>query len=814
MNLGYFDDDNKEYVITTPRTPLPWINYLGCESFFRLISNTGGGYAFYKDAKLLRLTRYRYNNAPLDSNGHYFYINDNGCIWNPGWQPVQTELDSYECRHGLGYTTYKGSKNGIEAHVTSFVPIGANCELTRLSLNNTSDKSKTFSVYSYIEFCLWNAVDDMNNFQRTYSTGEVEIEPYKANSCIYHKTEYRERRNHYALCAVNSSCDGFDTDRDSFLGTYGSPQMPDAVAAKTSHNSKASGWNPVASFRKDITLKPNEKCQFIYMLGYIENPDDEKWEAPQKINKQRAKAMIDTYMTDEAFDNAFNRLKEHWNNLLSKYTLETSDDKLCRMVNIWNQYQCMVTFNMSRSASYYESGTGRGMGFRDSCQDLLGFVHLIPDAARQRILDIASTQFENGSAYHQYQPLTKQGNSDIGSGFNDDPLWLIAGTAAYLKETGDYSILDEMTPFDCNKENTAPLMEHLRRSFNFTTTHLGPHNLPLIGRADWNDCLNLNCFSTVPGESFQTTGPSEGPVAESVFIAGMYVKYGRDYEAICRHLGLDDEADAVCNHVNDMIKAVTESGWDGEWFLRAYDAAGEKVGSHECKEGQIFIEPQGFCVMAGIGTDNGLAVRALRSVKEKLDTKYGIVLLQPAYTSYHPELGEITSYPEGYKENAGIFCHNNPWISIAETVVGHGNRAFDVYKKICPAYLQDVSDLHKTESYVYSQMIAGIDAAHFGEAKNSWLTGTAAWTFTNISQYILGIRPEFDGLCIDPCIPDYMKEFSVKRTFRGAEYNIHIDNSSGSQKGLKSLIVNGKSVEGNIIPYDENIKKYDVTAVL
>ena len=814
MNLGYFDDDNKEYVITTPRTPLPWINYLGCESFFRLISNTGGGYAFYKDAKLLRLTRYRYNNAPLDSNGHYFYINDNGCIWNPGWQPVQTELDSYECRHGLGYTTYKGSKNGIEAHVTSFVPIGANCELTRLSLNNTSDKSKTFSVYSYIEFCLWNAVDDMNNFQRTYSTGEVEIEPYKANSCIYHKTEYRERRNHYALCAMNSSCDGFDTDRDSFLGTYGSPQMPDAVAAKTSHNSKASGWNPVASFRKDITLKPNEKCYFIYMLGYIENPDDEKWEAPQKINKQRAKAMIDTYMTDEAFDNAFNRLKEHWNNLLSKYTLETSDDKLCRMVNIWNQYQCMVTFNMSRSASYYESGTGRGMGFRDSCQDLLGFVHLIPDAARQRILDIASTQFENGSAYHQYQPLTKQGNSDIGSGFNDDPLWLIAGTAAYLKETGDYSILDEMTPFDCNKENTAPLMEHLRRSFNFTTTHLGPHNLPLIGRADWNDCLNLNCFSTVPGESFQTTGPSEGPVAESVFIAGMYVKYGRDYEAICRHLGLDDEADAVCNHVNDMIKAVTESGWDGEWFLRAYDAAGEKVGSHECKEGQIFIEPQGFCVMAGIGTDNGLAVRALRSVEEKLDTKYGIVLLQPAYTSYHPELGEITSYPEGYKENAGIFCHNNPWISIAETVVGHGNRAFDVYKKICPAYLQDVSDLHKTESYVYSQMIAGIDAAHFGEAKNSWLTGTAAWTFTNISQYILGIRPEFDGLCIDPCIPDYMKEFSVKRTFRGAEYNIHIDNSSGSQKGLKSLIVNGKSVEGNIITYDENIKKYDVTAVL
>ncbi|MCI6164603.1 MAG: glycosyl transferase [Lachnospira sp.] len=810
MNFGHFDDINKEYVITTPQTPLPWINYLGCESFFRLISNTGGGYAFYKDAKLMRLTRYRYNNAPLDSNGHYFYIKDGSTMWNPGWQPSQVSLDSYECRHGLGYTIYKGVKNGIEASVTALVPIGANCELSKLTLTNQSDETRSFSVYSYVEFCLWNAVEDMNNFQKNYSTGEVEIEPYNGNSCIYHKTEYRERRNHYAIHAVSTECSGFDTEREKFLGTYGSPASPQAVINQTSYNSVANGWQPVGSFRIDVTLKPGESRDYVYVLGYIENPADDKWEAPQKINKTKAKEMMDNFLSVSKFDEALAALKVYWNNLLSTYKLEASDDKLCRMVNIWNQYQCMVTFNMSRSASYFESGIGRGMGFRDSCQDLLGFVHLIPDKARQRILDIASTQFENGSAYHQYQPLTKKGNADIGSGFNDDPLWLIAGTAAYLKETGDYSILDVMTPFDSDTNNQAPLMEHLRRSFNFTTTHLGPHKLPLIGRADWNDCLNLNCFSTVPDESFQTAGASEGPVAESVFIAGMYVKYGRDYAEICRHIGLNDEADAADKHVDEMIDAVIKSGWDGDWFLRAYDASGKKVGSHECEEGQIFIEPQGFCVMAGIGVKEGLAKKALDSVKERLDTKYGIVLLQPAYTYYHLELGEISSYPEGYKENAGIFCHNNPWVSIAETVIGDGNRAFEIYKKICPAYLQEVSDLHRTEAYVYSQMIAGKDASRFGEAKNSWLTGTAAWTFTNVSQYILGIRPEFDGLCIDPCIPDTMTEFTVTREFRGATYHIHVNNAAKSQKGVKTLTVNGENINGNIIPFDKAVKEYNV----
>lgn len=814
MQFGFFDDINKEYVITTPETPLPWINYLGCENFFSLKSNTGGGYCFYKDAKLLRLTRYRYNNSPLDNNGHYIYIKDEDTIWNPGWQPSQTPVEDYTCRHGLGYTVISSSKNDIKATQTALVPIGDNCELDKLTIKNTGNSAKHLSVYSYIEFCLWNAVDDCNNFQRNFSTGEVEVQPEitigtSDMSAIYHKTEYRERRNHYAVHAVSTAANGFDTSRESFIGTYGSPAMPKAVKEGTSYNSIASGWSPVGSFRIDIDLEPGEEKEYVFIIGYAENPDDKKWESFGIINKEPAYALLEKYNTPAKFDTALAALKDYWTHLLSSYIVDTEDKKLCRMVNIWNQYQCMVTFNMSRSASYYESGTGRGMGFRDSCQDLLGFVHLIPDSARQRILDIAATQFEDGSAYHQYQPLTKKGNSDIGSGFNDDPLWLIAGTAAYLKETGDFSILDENVAFDCDTSKSQPLMEHLRRSFNYTTTHLGPHKLPLIGRADWNDCLNLNCFSSAPGESFQTTGPSEGPVAESVFIAGMYVKYGNEYADICHISGLTEEENAVRSHVDDMYKTVLDAGWDGEWFLRAYDAESRKVGSHECEDGQIYIEPQGFCVMAGIGVKEGLAQKAMDSVEKILDTKYGIMILQPAYRSYHLELGEVSSYPPGYKENAGIFCHNNPWVSIAETVIDDKNRAFETYKKICPAYLEEISEIHRTEPYVYSQMIAGKDAASFGEAKNSWLTGTAAWTFTSISQYILGVRASFEGLTIDPCLPDSIKNLTITRKFRDAVYNITISNEKHER--VSSLIVNGSEISGNTVPYNKDTKVYNVT---
>ena len=796
MRFGHFDDERKEYVITTPRTPLPWINYLGSEDFFSLVSNTAGGYSFYRDARMRRLTRYRYNSSPLDMDGHHIYIKDGDTVWNPGWQPTKTPLDRYTCRHGLGYTVIEGEKNGVAAAQELFVPKGDACELDRLTLQNHTDAVKELDVFGYVEFCLWDAIDDSSNFQRNFSTGEVEVEP----GVIYHKTEYRERRDHYAVFWSDTPVTSFDTTRDAFCGVYGGPADPEAVRAGHCSGSIAHGWAPVGALHIHVTLAPGEEKKILFGLGYIENPQDEKFTAPGVINKARAHAMISRYATSAQVDAARKALADHWEALLSTYHLESSEEKLDRMVNIWHQYQCMVTFNMSRSASYFESGTGRGMGFRDSCQDLLGFVHIIPSRARERILDIAATQFEDGSAYHQYQPLTKKGNRDIGTGFNDDPLWLIAGTAAYLRETGDWSILEEQVPFDNDATKAQTLMEHLRRSFNFTCTHLGPHGLPLIGRADWNDCLNLNCFSEHPGESFQITGPSEGPVAESVFIAGMFVKYGHEYAQLCDHLNLTAEAAAARKHIDAVEQATLTAGWDGAWFRRAYDAFGKPVGSKECTEGQIFIEPQGMCVMAGIGKESGQAAQALASVEERLDTKYGVVLLQPAYTSYQLNLGEISSYPPGYKENAGIFCHNNPWISCAEATLGHGDRAFAVYRKTCPAYIEDISEIHRTEPYVYSQMVAGKDAPTFGEAKNSWLTGTAAWTFFNISQYILGIQPTLDGLRVDPCIPHTLSGFTVTRRYRGAVYHITVDNTAGVQHGIKAVTVDGKTISGNVLP--------------
>ena len=810
MKYGYFDDKALEYVITTPRTPLPWINYLGCNDFFSIVSNTCGGYSFYKDAKMLRITRYRYNSMPLDSNGKYYYIQDGDVTWNPGWQPTQTPLDFYECRHGIGYSRFTAKKNGLKADLLNFVPLHDTCELNRLTLTNESEAPKSFKVFSYVEFCLWNALDDMTNFQRNLSTGEVEID----GATIYHKTEYRERRNHYAFFSVNAKPDGFDTSRDAFIGIYSPASDPDAIRNGGCTGSVASGWYPVAAHELHVTLTPGESKTFLFVLGYAENPKDRKWEAPNVINKAPARRLLAKYQTTEGADAAFAELKAYWENLLEGYHVESRDEKVNRMVNIWNQYQCMVTFNMSRSASYYESGIGRGMGFRDSCQDLFGFVHLIPEKARQRIIDIASTQFEDGSAYHQYQPLTRRGNADIGSGFNDDPLWLIAGTAAYIRETGDFSILDESVPFDNDEATCVPLFEHLTRSFEYTVTHKGPHGLPQIGRADWNDCLNLNCFSDTPGESFQTTGPSEGPIAESVFIGGMFVRYGKDYAKLCAHRGLLDKAKAAMTEVQKMEQTVLNAGWDGEWFLRAYDANGQKVGSHECEEGKIFIEPQGFCVLAGIGVKEGKAEKALSSVEKHLDTKYGIRILAPSYSHYYLNLGEISSYPPGYKENGGIFCHNNPWVSIAETVLGHGTRAFDIYKKTCPAYIEDISEIHCTEPYVYSQMVAGSDAKYFGQGKNSWLTGTAAWTFVNISQHILGICPDYDGLRIDPCVPKDFGSYTVSRRFRGAMYRIHISNPDHVEKGIRKLTVNGKEVSGNLIPITEGVTKYEVDAVM
>ena len=810
MRFGFFDDIQKEYVITTPRTPYPWINYLGNEDFYSIISNTSGGYSFYKDARLRRLTRYRYNNIPLDSNGKYFYIVDGDQVWNPGWQPTQTELDHYECRHGLGYTQITGMLNSLQAQVLNFVPVGYPCEIQRLRLLNHGSTAKKIKLYSFVEWCLWNALDDMTNFQRNFSTGEVEID----GSTIYHKTEYNERRNHYAFYSVNVPINGFDTDREAFLGLYNGLDKPDSVFNGTPSNSIAHGWSPIASHYIELELLPGQESELIFILGYAENHPDNKWLSPRRLNKEKAEDMIYKFSDRHAIQNALDQLKRHWSDILANFQIHTPDETLNRSVNIWNQYQCIITYCISRSASYFECGIGRGMGFRDSNQDIIGFVHMKPGSARRRILDLASTQFEDGSAYHQYQPLTKKGNDQVGSNFNDDPLWLICSVIQYIKETGDFDILNETVPFDNNPNSTASLMEHLKRSFDHVINNLGPHNLPLIGRADWNDCLNLNCFSTNPDESYQTTTNIQGGTAESIFIAAMFVLYGSEYAQLCDRIGMESEAKRAIEHVDKMKEAVMQSGWDGHWFLRAYDHYGNPVGSSTSSGSRIFIEPQGFCVMAGIGIEDGKAKAALDSVKMHLDCDHGIVLNNPPLVEYRKELGEISSYPPGYKENAGVFSHNNPWVIIAETMIDRPEHAYDYYRKITPAYCEEISELHRTEPYVYAQMTAGKDAFKPGEAKNSWLTGTAAWAFYSVSQYIIGIRPTFDGMLIDPCIPKEWNHLSVTRRFRGAEYQFKILNPQGFSKGIRQIVVDGQTIEGNVVPLFDSGTIHQITVIL
>ena len=531
--------------------------------------------------------------------------------------------------------------------------------------------------------------------------------------------------------------------------------------------------------------------------------------------------MIEKYNTTEKVDAALAELKAMWDALLSKYTVETCDDKMNRMVNIWNQYQCMVTFNMSRSASYFESGIGRGMGFRDSNQDLLGFVHQIPERARERLIDLASTQFEDGGCYHQYQPLTKKGNDEIGGDFSDDPLWMILSVAAYIKETGDYAILDEMVPYDNDPAKAKTMMHHLKQSFYHVAENVGPHGLPLAMRADWNDCINLSCFSSEPGESFQTsTSPKYGEdkyskIAESVMVAALFTYAGPNYVDLCRHLGDDAEADKAQAEIDKMKNNIMEYGFDGEWFLRAYDDFGKKMGSKECEEGKIFIEPQGFAVMGGVGKETGADLKALESIDKYLNSEHGLVLNNPAFTKYYIEYGEISTYPAGYKENAGIFCHNNAWIICAEAFVGHGDKAFEYYSKIAPAYREEkYSDLHRTEPYVYAQMIAGKDAKRHGEAKNSWLTGTAAWNFVAVSQYILGIIPDWNGLKVDPSIPSAWDGFKAVRQFRGASYAITFKNPDHVSKGIKSVTVDGNAVEGNVLPVFGDGKTHEVEVIM
>ncbi len=769
MKFGYFDKENKEYVITRPDTPLPWINYLGAEDYCALFSNTAGGYSFYKDPKERRLLRYRYNNVPMDRGGRYLYLKDNksGDYWSASWQPVLKNLDEYkyECRHGLGYSTITSEYSGIKTKTTYFVPIGENLEIWKMEVKATGDKPRDLSLFSFVEFCLWDALNDMTDYQYNLNIGETEVK----DNIIYHISRYRVQQNvvAYFSCA-NAAAKGFDTQRSDFMGTYGDWSAPRAVLEGKMNGSIAGGWSPVGSQMFNFKLKPGETKTFIFVLGFTEDIK----EPPAKVSK---------YEDPKVVDQALKKLADYWEEHLNKFSVQSEDPELDLIVNTWNQYQCLTTFNWSRSASYYESGIGRGMGFRDSNQDTLGFVHLIPKKVKQRIVDLASNQFEDGSAYHQYSPLTKKGN---GSGYGDDHLWLTVSVPSYVKETGDIRFLETEVPFVGGEKGT--IYEHMARAINFSITHLGPHGLPKIYFADWNDCLNL----TYDKEK-----------AESVMIAQMVVYGARELAKMAELLTKKEDIKKFNDIADEMTKKINKVAWDGSWYMRAFDEDEEPLGSHKNKEGQIYLETQAWGVMSGTA-EKDKALKCMDSVRKHLWTEYGIILMTPPYSKFIPKYGSICVYPPGLKENGAIFCHPNPWAMIAECIIGRGDIAYEYYKAVQPAAHNEIADLYKTEPYVYCQMIAGKAHKNFGEGKNSWLTGSACWNFVAASQWILGIRPDYKGLMIDPCIPKNWKGFQVKRVFRGSTYYITVRNPEGVSKGVKTVTLDNRSLASNIIPPD------------
>ena len=782
MLYGYFDDEQKEYVITRPDTPLPWINYLSNGKYCAMISNTGGGYSFYIDPRDQRILRYRYNNLPVDRPGRYFYIRDNNTseFWSPTWQPVAKKLENYRCRHGLGYTKISSSYQGVHAEILYFVPMKENLEVWSLTLQNNSSKKKELTIFSYAEFCLWNAISDQRDLQYIQNVAVAKYD--ESESIIFY--HFFDQTSPIAFFTSNGNVVSYDCDRESFIGRYHSEENPICVENGKCTNSQALGGNPIAATCNKMTLKPREIKNIIFILGIVEK-------------KSQAKPLNKKYKEFNNVKIELLKLKENWDNYLEKFIVDTPNKEFNCIINIWNPYQCKTTFDWARYVSFYETGIGRGIGFRDSNQDTLAVCHVLPKNVRNRLLELAKNQFENGKVYHLYFPLTGKGEypdyvNPLMKFFSDDHLWMIFAVSNYLKETGDMSILEENVNFvEGSKES---LYEHLKRAIDFTTNHIGPHGFPLIGTADWNDTLQLH-------------GPNKN--GESVMVAMQLHKALLDISEIAYEFNVKNDSNKFNNLAKKVKEHINKYAWDGQWYVRAFTDDGEVIGSQKNKEGKIFLNSQSWAVFSKVAPlDRGF--QCMNSVREHLVTDFGIKLLNPPYTRFYPELKGISTFPPGLKENASIFCHSNPWAEIAECILGRGDLAYEYFKKIALTTKNKIAEIHQTEPYIYSQMITGNDHPKFGSAKNSWLTGTASWTLKAATDWILGIRPQFHGLMIDPCIPKKWNKFRVIRYFRNAIYDIRVQNPEHLSKGKTRIRVDNIKQENNLVPIFKDGKKHIV----
>ena len=770
MEYGHFSKDYREYIITRPDTPTPWINYLGSSEYCAMISNTAGGYSFHKDPRNRRITRYRYNSVPIDRPGRYIYIRESkdGKNWSPTWQPTLSKLDSYECRHGLGYTKIASSYHGVESDVTYFVPVNQNLEIWILTIKNASSDELHLKVFSYCEYCLWDATRDQNDLQSIQFVG---ISRYNDGAILYH---YFDESTGYAFFASSEKVESYDCNRESFIGKYRNESNPEAVEQGECFGSEAIGGNPIAATCSSISLKPMESKTIIYVQGIAND-------------KSEAKKLAQKFTNRKNVENEFQNLGTHWNSYLGKLKVETIDPDFNTMVNVWNQYQCRVTFDWSRYVSFYETGIGRGMGFRDCAQDVIGVVQAFPLRVRQRIISLAKNQFLDGHVYHIYFPLTGEGGfpyyvkKDM-QFFSDDHLWLIPAVTEYIKETGDTSILEEKVEFVDGPP--AAIYEHMQKSIDFSRSMLGKHGLPLLGTADWNDPLSI---------------PGPNNAAESVFAAMLLHKSLTEMSDVSSQTGKGTESATYKDLARKTRDHLNKVAWDGEWFIRAFDDSGNPLGSKNCKEGKIYLNAQSWSILSGVASHER-GIKSMDAVKENLDTKYGLILLGPAYSRYYGEIGALSSYAPGLKENASIWSHANAWAIIAECMLGRGDEAYGYYKKLAPPTKNGMASIHQAEPYVYAQTIAGIDHPAFGMAKQSWLTGTAAWMMKAATNWIIGVRPQYHGLLVDPCIPTSWRSFRMTRHFRGAIYDIVFSNPNGVSKGIKAVHVDDRLFENNLLP--------------
>lgn len=776
---GYFDPEHREYVITDPRTPMPWMNYLFNEEYVALISATAGGYSFHLDARDKRILRFRNNSLPMDRPGRYLYLRDqcDGDYWSATWAPVQRdpEARNFECRHGFGYTRISHARNCIQSTTTYLVPPDANLEIWSLQLENNSGRDVELQVFPYAEFCVWLAQHDLANQQWSYNI----VRCQRKESVIHHLT-HTTRYGKYAFFASSAEPAGWDCDRERFIGRCRSESNPQVVEQGHCTNADCFHGNPIAAFEIPVALRAGERRELVFILGTAGNPAS-------------GSTLLDKYLRPGICGELIPQLRARWDAVLASQIVETPDADTNLCLNQWHPYQAQVTFRVSRGPSIYEGGIGRGMGFRDSCQDTLGVAHVQGKQVRQLLLNLTQNLYQAGNSRHQYFRLTGQGE---GGGNLDTHLWLLPAVCHYLRESGDWEFLQENVAY-CDGGNDT-VLEHLKRTLEFSWTHRGAHKLPLLGNSDWNDGL-------------QCPGPNRA--AESVFIAMQLALGYREMALLAKHLNdsaLVTDCDAKAAEITRLLN---ERCWDGDWYLRAYDDNGHALGCHANLFGKIFLNPQTWAVMSQVATpERGLT--AMDSVARHLNSLHGVAKVWPAWQEFDPAVGGMTDCVAGLKENGGIFCHTNSWVVIAEAMLGRGDAAYEYYAKLRPTRRDGIQELHEAEPYVYCQTIAGPEHPRFGLGRNSWLTGAVAWMYVAATQHILGIRPEFDGLRVDPCIPSAWDSFRVTRQFRGATYRITVCNPEHVSSGIVSLHCAGRKISGNLLPVLAHGESCDAIAVM